>query len=83
MSTILYSNKIRDAQSKSVDPDEDFFVCKEINDKWHIIQSDHSAYAANKSKDILAEHDLINGHITDINCYRLFKRGLNEIRNTL
>ena len=83
MKDILYSDKIRDPQSKAVNASDNWLVCKKINKRWHIIQSDWSARKAMEAKNIMANHDLINGHITDIHTYQVFKKDECEIRRTL
>jgi len=83
MKQCVYSNKIRDPRSQSVTPDEKYLVCKKINGNWHIIQSDWSQRAADRAKKVLGEHDLINGHITDLDAYEIFHRDHVEIKEKL
>ena len=83
MNKFLYANTIRDPQSKSVDKSHQYLVCKKINNQWHIIESHGSADSAARAMNILAEHDLIHGHITDIRNYQVFIKDLFEIKYSL
>ncbi len=79
----LYSNKILDPKSRSVAPHDNYFICKCIGGKWHIIEGAYSDRVALQNRDILANHDLKNGHITSLSEYKVFKKGLNPIKTTL
>jgi len=81
--TILYSHKILDPKSKTVHHLDDFYVCKKIEDKWYIIEGHMSASMAFNARKVLMRHDLTNGHITTPLDYRIFKKGLNTIKETL
>ena len=83
MKQYVYSNKIRDPRSQSVTPGEKYLVCKKINGKWHIIQSNKTDHAAYRACYTLAKHDLINDHITDPNVYEVFHRDHVEIKEKL
>ena len=80
MAQIIYSHKIRDPQSQAVNPLDKYLVCMKINNNWHIVQSNWSINAAERAKSILAEHDLINGHITDTSAWQVFHRDHVEIK---
>lgn len=83
MPTVLYTNTILDPRSNSVDPIDDFFICKKINKKWHIIESHPTASRAHKAMQTLADHALIEAHVSDPNYYMVCKKGLFETRSSL
>jgi hypothetical protein len=76
----LYANTVRYPKSESVRDSDTFFVCEKIGNEWHIIEGHETAEEADKAMKILSHHDLVHGHISDINYYRVVKRGLYEIR---
>ena len=83
MSRIIYSNKIFDPKSKAVHPHEDYLVCKKVDNKWRLIEGAHSINQAEYARDVMAKHDLINGHITDLSAYAVFHRKYCDIQETM
>jgi hypothetical protein len=83
MTNIVYSNKIRDPKSNSVQPHEDYFICKRIENRWHIIEGHSEITTAAQMQDKLIEYDLINGYISDPLFYRIFHRNLVEVKDSL
>ena len=83
MEHTVYSNKIRDPRSQSVHHHHTWFVCKKINDNWHIVQGESTPERAIESMNIMAEHDLLYGHITDIHAWQVFKKDRCEVKTSL
>lgn len=78
MPAALHTNTILDPQSKSVNPEDNFFICKKINKKWHVIESHITAKQAHKAMQILADHALIRGHISDPSYYMVCRKSFLE-----
>ncbi len=77
--TTLISNKVRDSKSQSVVDTDRYFICRIIDNKWHIIESAPNSFQAFKGRDILANHNFKHGHIKTKDDYRVFKKGLIPI----
>lgn len=78
----IYSNKIFDPKSTAAHPDENYLVCKKVNDAWRLIEGAHSADQAEYARNIMANHELIHGHITDLTAYAVFHRDHCNIKET-
>jgi len=71
----IYSNKIRDSNSNSVSCLDNWFICKLINDQWHIIEGHLTERLAKSACDILIRHDLKYGYIKTMYEYKIFQEG--------
>ena len=83
MKRIVYSNKIFDPKSKAVHPHDDYLVCKKVNKDWRLIEGAYTINQAEHARDVMAKHDLINGHITDLSAYAVFHRKYCDIQETM
>lgn len=79
----VYSNKIFDPKSRAVSHLDDYLVCKKVNDNWRIIEGAFSIEHAEHARDSMANHDLINGHITDLTAYAVFHRDCCDIKEVM
>jgi hypothetical protein len=75
----LYSNLIKDPDSKSVLPDDYFYIAKRFKDQWHIIESARHVSAAVTARKIFMRQDHKSNPETTPLDYRIFKKGLNRI----
>lgn len=80
MPVILYANTVLDSQSESVNPEDNFLICKKINRKWHIIESHPTAKHAHKAMQIMADHALIKECISDPSYYMVCRNGVFETK---
>lgn len=71
----IYSNKIRDSNSNSVSCLDNWFICKLINNQWHIIEGHDCEKEAISAHNILVKHDLKYGHIKTMYEYKIFQKG--------
>jgi hypothetical protein len=75
----LYSNLIKDPDSKSVLPEDNFYIAKRFGDQWHIIESAIDVSRAAAARMIIMKQDHKAHPETRPTDYRIFKKGLNKI----
>ena len=83
MKRIVYSNKIFDPSSRAVHPHASYLVCKKVNNDWRLMEGAYTITRAEYIRDVMASHDLINGHITDLSAYAVFHRKYCDIQETM
>ena len=83
MKRSIYSNKIFDPKSRAVHHSENYLVCKKVDNKWRLIEGAHSAERAEYARNVMAKHDLINGHTTDLTAYAVFHRDYCDIKEVI
>ena len=76
---VLYANTVNDPESRSVHPDDTFYIAKRLKDQWHIIEGASSVDQATKARKALMRRAAHAGDLTLPTYYRLFLKGLNEV----